>query len=239
MLIIYVVSMHTSIDSKLANMDKIGVGKRIREARKRLKITQAELGRACNVSPSAVTQWEKGMTEPSAEAMHLICIRLGVGPNWVIYGKNPNRGNAAILEESYTISSDLSLTGKVPVISWVQAGDWNEAADPYALGDGVDFIYCPVKHSPSTYCLQVRGESNAPHYLDGDYVFVDPLVEPINKKMVIAKNIEDNTVTFKQLIVDENSKKLKALNEKWEPRFIELGKSHRISGVVIGGFRPA
>ena len=61
-----------------------------------------------------------------------------------------------------------------PLISWVQAGEWAEIAGNFALGDAEDLLPCPVRCSPDTFVLRVRGESMEPKFHDGDLIFVDP-----------------------------------------------------------------
>lgn len=213
------------------------VGIRIRLRRKQLGLSQTELGRACGVVQSAVAQWEKGDTKPTAEAMHRMCIALEVGPAWLMYGKAPTKSAGKKIEDSYIDLKQINLSNKVPVISKVQAGTWHEAVDPYEMGEGVEFLFCPQKHSDRTYALEVEGESMLPSFSEGDYIFVDPEVEPSTRDFVVAKNIETNTVTFKQLIFEDSVPILKALNTSWHEPFIPLGDSHEIIGVVIGSYR--
>ena len=44
--------------------------------------------------------------------------------------------------------------GRVPLISWVAAGDWCNVENPYAIGDAEDWLICPIKHGPRTYALR-------------------------------------------------------------------------------------
>jgi transcriptional regulator with XRE-family HTH domain len=55
-----------------------GVGKIIREARMRLRISQERLGEMTGVSRSAVNQWESGATMPESERLAVIARALGL-----------------------------------------------------------------------------------------------------------------------------------------------------------------
>lgn len=46
---------------------------RIREFRRRIDLTQAELGRVLQVPQSTVARWETGFSVPSAEHIGLMC----------------------------------------------------------------------------------------------------------------------------------------------------------------------
>lgn len=131
----------------------------------------------------------------------------------------------------------------VPLISWVQAGTWSDLADPYAVGDAEDWLPCPVPHGPRAYCLRVRGDSmnnptGKPSYADGDIIFVDPDKEAKHSDRVIVRLDDQQEGTFKQLMVEDGRKMLKALNPEWKPRYVEINGNATITGVVIGKWVP-
>lgn len=128
--------------------------------------------------------------------------------------------------------------GKVPLISFVQAGLWCEAIEPYSFANAEEYLPCPVPHSDLTYALTVRGESMYnPHgprsFRPGDIIYVDPMREPENGSLVIAKLVDDQESTFKQLIIEGRSRYLKALNPSWPEPFIAINEEVVICGVVI------
>lgn len=131
----------------------------------------------------------------------------------------------------------------VPLISWVQAGAWSDAADPYALGDAEDWLPCPTKHGARTYCLRVRGESmfnpgGSPSYANGDIIFVDPDRDAKPGDRVVVRMDDHQEATFKQLVLEDGRMLLKALNPEWKPRYIEINGHATITGVVIGKWVP-
>ena len=132
----------------------------------------------------------------------------------------------------------IKETHKVPLISWVQAGEWCEAVDLFQPGDAEEWPYCPVPHSPSTYALTIHGvsmfnPSSPPSFSEGDTIFVDPQKEYRNKSLVIAKIANEQKVTFKQLIIEDNIKFLRPLNPEWPEKIIPLSEDSLICGVVI------
>lgn len=61
----------------------MGIGKRLKEARERLGLTQEELGRRVGVTGSAITNYEKETSHPKEPVMYALIDALGVEPNFL------------------------------------------------------------------------------------------------------------------------------------------------------------
>lgn len=120
-----------------------------------------------------------------------------------------------------------------PLISWVQAGEWSEIAGNFELGDAEDLLPCPVRCSPDTFVLRVRGESMEPKFHDGDLIFVDPEVDPVSGRYVVVRLEDTSEATFKQLIAEEGRQYLKALNPDWPNRIMEVNVNATVCGVIV------
>lgn len=98
-----------------------------------------------------------------------------------------------------TDGHDRPPTGlrRVPRISFVQAGVWTEAVDPYAHGAGDDYLLTQLDLGPHAFALTVRGESMEPEFKEGDSIIIDPDVKPAPGDFVVAKN-EQEEATFKK-----------------------------------------
>ena len=126
--------------------------------------------------------------------------------------------------------------GRVPLISWVRAGDMSCAYDNFHPGDAEEWFECPVKHSSSTYCLQVVGDSmdGVDGYREGEIIFVDPEVTAVPGKDVVVRT-PDGKTTFKRLKSDTEGPYLLALNGK---KIIRVPDGTTYCGVVIfSGFK--
>lgn len=86
---------------------------------------------------------------------------------------------------------------RIPVISFVRAGHWAEAADPYALGEGEEFVLSALDVSEQTFAVRVAGDSMEPEFKEGDLVIIDPNVRPRPGDFVVAKNGHEEA-TFKK-----------------------------------------
>lgn len=130
--------------------------------------------------------------------------------------------------------------GRVPLVSWVQAGAFCEAIDLFQPGDAEEWMYCPANHGPNTFALRVQGDSMvSPYpteksYPAGTIIFVDPDRAVTNGAKVVARVPETNEVTFKKYSEDAGRVYLVPLNPTY--RTIEITKEMHICGVVIGSF---
>jgi SOS-response transcriptional repressor LexA len=188
-----------------------------------------EIARAIGRTPSAISQLMDGTTKSlKAETAERLQNVTGYRSAWLVSGRGPKL-------VSDNTEPGPSLQSEVPVISWVKAGEWAEAADPLMPGDAERWMPCPVKHGPHTFALRVRGDSmTAPYgrsYPEGCVIFVEPdLRSPMNGQRVIAKLAGSNDVTFKVYKEEDGRRWLQALNPAHQP----IRDEFRIIGTVIG-----
>lgn len=151
----------------------------------------------------------------------------------------PLEGMQVIREEDlshYNTEPAAGPSGKrtAPVISWVQAGEWAEAHDPYPPGDGEGFEEVPDTAGANVFWLRVVGDSmTAPVGMsipEGHLILVDPDQEAENGSLVVAKLTDSDEVTFKKLVIDAGQKYLKPLNPAYET--VKINGNCRIVGVV-------
>lgn len=132
-----------------------------------------------------------------------------------------------------------SAASAVPVVSWVQAGEWCDIIDNFQPGDADEWLPCPIRHGPRTYALIVRGLSmfdptGMHSFKDGDTIFVDPDRGADHRSLVIARLDDIKEATFKQLLIEGDQRMLQALNPSWPNRIISVNGNCSICGVVIG-----
>lgn len=125
--------------------------------------------------------------------------------------------------------------GQFPVISWVSAGAWSEAIEPYHRKNIDRWYETTADCSEQGFWLDVKGDSmTSPVGLsipEGMAILVDPEVEPINGKLVVAKLENENEATFKKLVIDAGRKFLKPLNPQYP--MLEINGNCQIIGVVV------
>lgn len=195
-------------------------------------MSQADIARRLHVTPATLSNWKiRGV--PSRAKVPLMRL-VGVS----IAGLAEHLVPQAEIEATTTKAQDivhhaLSPT-KVPLISWIQAGAWCSASDPFEPGDAERWLESPVRHGENTYALRVRGDSmTAPYgrsYPEGCIIFVDPGKCPVHGSRIIAKLKGSDEVTFKVLKKEDGRTWLAPLNPQHPPIHDEF----RILGTVIG-----
>lgn len=205
------------------------LAERLLAARNEAGLTQTALAQKARVSQGTIGNIESGVRQQPRELLK-IASALDVRPEWLLDGKMPKRSNVAPGPE---------LHGRVPLISWVAAGTWSEAADPYSVGDAEDWLACPRSHGPRTFALRVRGLSmynpgGRWSYQEGEIIFVDPDRRPAHGDRVVVRLEDKGETTFKQYIEEGPDRFLKALNPSWPDPIIRVGSDATMCGVVIG-----
>lgn len=196
--------------------------------------TKKEIADICGVSPGAVTQWTTGETK-SIRPENLVALARATGRTmeWIATGDGPEMETGSNVAEDG--APPYRDTGRMaPVISWVQAGDWAEAQDPYPVGYSEEWERLPEQAGPHSFWLRVVGDSmTAPTGLsvpEGMLILVDPDYPAVSGRLVVAKLTDSQQVTFKRLIEDSGRRYLKPLNPEYP--MIEINGNCRIIGTV-------
>jgi len=128
----------------------------------------------------------------------------------------------------------------VPLISWVQAGSWGDISvhSPGQEDGGWEVVETDVSVTGDAFALLVSGDSmtspypGARSFPDGTIIVVDPGRAAQAGDFVIAKDVEDQRATFKQLVTDGVRWFLKPLNPAYATTEID-DPSLRVIGRVV------
>lgn len=209
-------------------------GERIRVRREELKLTQQQIAEAVGVSYQTVQQWESGATAPKRENRKMLAKALRTSEVALEFGGVQEKMPLT----DYNTEEGPPIARLAPLISWIQAGSFREAADPYVVGQAEDWYPMPRKAGPRTFALRIRGVSMEPRYREGEIIFVDPDAEPRHGSRVVVRLESEKEVTFKELVIEGERKYLKALNPAWPDPLIRIEGDATICGVVIGKWVP-
>ncbi|PCI54194.1 MAG: hypothetical protein COB36_10920 [Alphaproteobacteria bacterium] len=147
-------------------------------------------------------------------------------------GKEPVPG----IDETPNFTPTQKIINRVPLISFVAAGDMCETVDPYPLGAAEDWVDAPVNITSGMYALRVDGDSMTslggthtfPH---GFIIVVDPEKEARSGSFVIVRDGLDSKAVFKKLYLDGDDAYLVPLNPKYETKKIK--NELHVCGVVV------
>lgn len=192
-------------------------------------------------SPAQVSQWKNGSKDfktgrprvISDDMARYIEKRCGKPIGWL----DNESGHSEINNISTMPQSSL-----IPLISWIQAGQFCDTGHLLPLDETTLYYPCPVLTAgPNTFALIVKGDSmtasssGVRSYPEGSIIYVDPDKVAAPGQRIIARVGEE--VTFKQLMEEENGKQyLKPLNDRHS--LILPRDDMHICGVVIGSFLP-
>lgn len=95
------------------------------------------------------------------------------------------------------VSAADAGTRRIPVISPIQAGNFREVVDAFAMGGGESYITTDLDSSPYTFALKIEGRSMLPDFTEGDRVIIDPDVRPNSGDFVVARDRKGGA-TFKK-----------------------------------------
>ena len=200
------------------------VGQRIKALRRVTGTSQKELGKFCGVSDVAVGYWEKDINTPGGEALSKLAKFFNTSIDYILYGA----------EFEGKLVTNMR---RVPVISWVQAGQFTECRAAEVFSEVDKWVDTSLKIGDNSFALEVKGDSmtnpnGLPTIPEGATVIVDPDAERCHGKIVIARLDGTNEATVKKLVIDGPQKFLVPLNPRYPN--IPINGNCLIIGVVKG-----
>lgn len=158
------------------------------ETRKKLGLTQTELGKKIGVSLRTIQLWEAGKTVPRQNRLRQLSEAIGIPINALIENQN-QKSNA-----SQPVSLKSMFPRRVPVVSWAKAGFGGDFGNLAVQIDEWIDTDCP---DSDAYALIIEGDSMMPEFKPGDRVIFMPNVEPRNGDIVVARLAKTGDVFFK------------------------------------------
>jgi SOS-response transcriptional repressor LexA len=195
-----------------------------------LKITQEILAERLGMSQGGIGHWLNKRREPGIDDMNRVLQALGLEFLEVAL---------VIREPQATQDDDLPLTQKYNPYFRYPVSDWRE---PVEARDGDVPVYAKGRFELSDYhargaafWLTVVGDAmTAPSGIsiaDGMLILVDPAVEAVPGKLVIAQWPDSPVAIFRKLIEEGGQRYLVPLNPTW-PKAL-YSEECRIIGVVV------
>lgn len=200
------------------------IGEFIKKKREEKDLSIRKLASKAGISHVHLLNIETNDSRPSFEIVLRILSALNVPLNEFLAETNYLDKNVA--------PTELLETRLVPIISWVKAGEWNFASDPFPVGYAEDWILTEIK-GDNVFALIVKGDSMEPEFREGEIIIVNPHVAPVPGDYVIVKNSESNEATFKQLKKYGDVLVLHPLNPKYPDIEIKDPSKYRIIGKVV------
>lgn len=170
------------------------LGERIKKFRMALGLNQKDFAEACGKldtrekaskwGQSRIGNYETGTRTPDLEDIRIISSVLNIEPSDLAFGS------------SNIIPATIGTT-KVPLISYIQAGQWTGIDDFRESCGDYEYILTDLEVSEDAFALEIKGDSMEPDFIEGDRVIIDPDVQPHAGEFVAAIN-GDYEATFKK-----------------------------------------
>lgn len=211
------------------------LAERVKAAREHAGLKQAPLAKMVGVEQPVISQLERGKNLQSAH-LPKIAHATGVSAIWLSDNIGPMVVEAEAREESnVSMAEQPAHSYRYPVISWVSAGSWAEAVEPYPAGISDRYEFSEYNSKGPAFWLEVKGDSmTSPvgtSIAQGSLILVDTEVEATPGKLVVAKLPDSNEATFKKLVSDGGKLYLKPLNPGYPTEVFD--ENCRIVGVVV------
>ena len=216
----------------------MSIGSRLRSRRKMFGHTLKVIADHVGVKQPTVSQWEADLMVPRGESLKKLEEILKTNSDWILHGKgNPDARYVLVQPDSQEFKAISLNTKRIPVLSWVQAGAWNDIGCDDPAMTCTEWMETSAGVSEHAFALIVRGDSmtnsNNPRSIqDGAKVVVEPIFDPeqLNRKIVVAMLEGSSEATIKEFIQDGPVKFLKPLNPTYPS--MQVNVNCRIVGVV-------
>ena len=191
---------------------------------KQAHLTEAGLARKINVPRATINRLVSGRTpDPRASTLNAIAAYFNVTVDQLI-GKQP-----LFLDDNKSIvASNPTL---IPIIEWKSTKIWETIVNELKTDGHFDWVMIDPSIDHARFAIRVNGESMSPQFQTNTILIIAPEREPKNRDFVMAYLKKDNEVVFRQLIVENKYKFLKAINTIFPT--IKFENCDKIIGVVI------
>ncbi|HEM7798268.1 LexA family protein [Acinetobacter baumannii] len=203
------------------------LGENLKAIRKAKKMTQKELAQKSGVKQSVISDLETGNAKSTGSILEL-ANALGVT------AEELKKGVVGELVSSNVAPVQARMA---PVLSWVQAGNFTNV-ESVDMTQVTEWFPLPDDCEKCFY-LKVRGVSNEPDFIEGDYIVVDPTVyysDMQSGDIIVVR--KDRDATFKKLVIEsDGTRYLKAINPNFHPNIIPIDEDCYFIGQVIDSMR--
>lgn len=200
------------------NSAKLEIGHILSNLIRTHQISEAELARQINVPRATINRLVSGRTpDPRASTLSAIAEHFSITVDHLLGKQLPN--------------GFQKTTSGIPVLKWEEVLCWEKHIHQGDFSDNEELIMRDPTIQDGKFCLRVKSDAMSPQFQENSILIVDPEKEAANRDFVITYRVKTDEVLFRELLIDEKYRFLKAANALFPS--IELQKNDKIIGVVI------
>ncbi len=183
----------------------------VKELRLHKGLSQQELADLCDVHQTAVSQWEKGRTEPDRSTLILLSEIFGVSVD-------------------YLIGRQTGEKHLIPLLGYVKAG-----FDADAVEEVLDYVEISAETAANGehFALRIKGDSMEPRFCESDTVIVRRQSD-VDSGTVAVVLIGGREATVKKVIKKGSSLLLVPLNPAYEPLVFTAEETRSLPVTLLG-----
>lgn len=181
----------------------------IKECRVERGLSQQKLADMIGVHQTAVSQWEKGRTDPDKQSLLRLSEALGVSADRLLGSESGNTD--------------------IPVLGYVRAGKPDEALQQVLGYESRGGLRAPADE---LFALRIRGDSMEPRFAEGDTVIVRRTDEVPDGSICVA--LIGDEATVKKADTKNGMIILTALNPAYEPLVFTPEQVRSLPVKIIG-----
>jgi SOS-response transcriptional repressor LexA len=224
----------------------------LNDRKKHLKLTNQEIAEKADVTDVYISLVLRGKRVPGDYALIRIAQALDLDPQPIIYmalwekackqakpffEKIRPAGKQGMIDEAEKLDHldpyPLGHAHSIPVVGWVQAGQFEPATDgDFPPGAADDYVYSDIK-GRNLFALRVENDSMEPIFHEGDILIVNPNIKPMTGDYVVAKLAQEGEATFKKLIEKDQIIILRPLNPNYEDIILTKEDQFELIGKVV------
>jgi SOS-response transcriptional repressor LexA len=187
------------------------------------RISEAELARKINIPRATINRLTSGRTpDPRASTLNSIASYFKVSVDQLM-GKQPLISN----ENNLLINTNSTL---IPIIELHNAKNWEKKITKLTTKIHNKWLIINPTLDEGKFAVCINADSMWPQFQVNTLLIISPNKEAKNRDFVIAHLKINDEIVFRQLIVENKNKFLKAINDMFP--IIKLSSTDKIIGVI-------
>lgn len=203
------------------------VGNKIREYRKRKRLTQKQLGERIGVKHNTISSYESGTNEPEQDMLFAIAEHLGISINDLF---PPTR--EIFYEEVQPNHSNHSNIREINIYGTIAAGEALFAEQHFE--GTMPVLTSLLDRNKEYFFLKVKGDSMNLEFTEGTLVLIERTTS-VESGQIAAVLIDAEDATVKKISVSENANTVTLIPLSSNPKHIPTTYERWVDSVRILG----